>query len=273
MGIEQSDSFIKRWADKQQKLVQQPIISVVIPAYNESYRIPATLLDTCNYLKNSIGQFEVYVVDDGSSDDTALVVNRFASLVPEVKLLQLANNQGKGAAIRAGVLQASGNFILCIDADGATPITELERLLVPIEAGEAEIAFGSRALEADQTRVNAKFHRKMLGRLFNLAVNFILIPNVQDTQCGFKLLKKSTAQFLCSRQKCLNFAFDVEWLYIAHKAQITVKEVAINWTDIPGTKVNVLIDGVRMFTELFKIRSDHASLTPGDYKAYKQSIK
>jgi len=268
MTSNSDSSFIRKWAEKQQKLTQEPILSVVVPAYNEALRIPATLLETSNYLRRAEIQFEICVVDDGSTDSTAEVVKRFSTLVTEVRLIQLSENSGKGAAIKKGLAEARGKLILCIDADGATPIAELDKLLPHIERGKCEIAFGSRAIFDDETEVKASIHRKCLGRIFNLAVNLLLVRGVKDTQCGFKLFSQKAARFLASRQRCNNFAFDVELLHIAQKCEIPFKEVAINWTDIPGTKVNVIRDGLKMFLELFRIRKNHLFIKPADYSEF-----
>jgi len=272
MTSNRDSSFIRKWAEKQQRLTQEPILSVVIPAYNEALRIPATLLETSNYLKQAEIPFEICVVDDGSTDSTAEVVKRFSSLVPEVRLIQLSKNSGKGAAIKKGLKEARGKLILCIDADGATPIAELEKLLPHIESGKCEIAFGSRALFDHETEVKATMHRKCLGRVFNLAVNLLLVRGVKDTQCGFKLFSRKAARFLASKQQCDNFAFDVELLHIAQRCEIPFKEVAINWTDIPGTKVDVVRDGLKMFLELFRIRKNHLSTKPADYTEFSHPV-
>lgn len=230
-----------------------PHLSVVIPAYNEEKRLPRTLESVHAYLADSPWSFEIVVVDDGSDDNTAQVVQDFASARGEetVRLVSYAPNQGKGFAVRTGMLAARGDYLLMNDADGSSPIEEVERLLDAIKG--ADVAIGSRAKEDPTARVNALFYRKTIGNTFNLIVQALLLPGINDTQCGFKLFERRAAQDIFAVARLNGYAFDVELLYIARLRQYRIKEVAINWNNAEGSKVNVLTDSPRMLMEVLGI--------------------
>jgi len=244
-------------------------ISIILPSYNEEDRLPKTLLSVTEYFAARGTPYEVLVVDDGSTDDTPKVVQQFENLAPEVKLLTYPENRGKGYAVRFGVLNAQGKLVLYNDADGATPIEEIERLEEAIASG-AQIAIGSRAMFSRETTVDTLWYRKFLGRIFNGFVNFMVLPGIADTQCGFKLFVRPAAQYLFSRQKAERFSFDVEILFLARKAGYKIAEVPINWTDVPGSKVNLVKDSIHMGFDIIKFRlrdlfgGYNLTETPGD---------
>lgn len=229
-------------------------ISIVIPAYNEELRLRSTLSSVYEYLDKQGFSFEIVVVDDGSQDNTAGVVEEFATTHKEVRLLSYAPNSGKGFAVRTGMLSACGDYVLMNDADGASPIEEIRLLLAAIGEGY-EVAIGSRAKkdEGRKTTVKAHLHRKYMGNTFNLIVQSLLLPGLKDTQCGFKLFTRQCAQDVFSVSRLNGFAFDVEVLYICRLRNYKVKEVPINWTNITGSKVNVFTDSTRMFLDVLKI--------------------
>ncbi len=233
--------------------IPDPDLSIVIPAYNEELRLPRYLEVVTNYLRERGTDYELIVVDDGSSDGTANVVEESRKTDPRLHLIRLPENCGKGAAVRAGMCAARGRLRLFADADGATPIGELERLEQAI-AGGADIAIGSRALQDETTRVVGKVHRKVMGTIFNLMVRAIAIPGIHDTQCGFKLFTSRAAAALFPLQRIDDFGFDVEILYLARKNGLQVIEVPVNWTDVSGTKVKVGRDSFRMFVDIVTIR-------------------
>lgn len=229
-----------------------PQLSIVIPAYNEETRLPATLDSVCRFLGQHGKSFEVVVVDDGSHDGTADVVQNYAKANPEVRLVSYQPNRGKGFAVRTGMLAARGDLLLMNDADGSSPIEEIVRLEHAIADG-ADIAFGSRA-KPDPTRVvQAQAHRKFIGNTFNLIVQSLLLPGLYDTQCGFKMFKRAVARDVFSVNRINGFGFDVEVLYIARKRGYKISEIAINWANVEGSKVNVLIDSPKMFIEVLKV--------------------
>ena len=228
-------------------------LSIVIPAYNEEERLPRTLEETLAFLDQKGFEYEVIVVDDGSSDETAHLVQKFAVNSSRVRLLTYPRNRGKGYAVRLGVLNARGNFVLYADADGATPIEEIERLQDAVDQG-TDVAIGSRAMYSKETQVKTVIHRKILGRVFNGVVNFVVVPGIADTQCGFKMFPRAVAQDIFSRQRSEGFSFDVEVLFLAGKLGYKITEVPINWTNIPGSKVNLVRDSILMLIDVFKFR-------------------
>lgn len=228
-------------------------ISIVIPAYNEECRLPKTLLSIVGYFGRRKLTYEIIVVDDGSRDHTVQQVQQFQIHSPQVKLLSLPQNRGKGFAVRSGVLSARGKLILFNDADGATPIEEIERLENAIHSG-AQVAIGSRALISKDTHVETHWHRIVLGRMFNAVVNFLLLPGIADTQCGFKMFLKPVAHSIFSKQTADRFSFDVEVLFLARKFGYTITEVPVNWVNQPGSKVNLVRDSARMFFDMVKFR-------------------
>ncbi len=234
-------------------------LSIVIPAYNEAQRILPYLQSIVAYLGQRGQPYEILVVDDGSQDDTAAIVERLQSQHQAIRLIRLPTNSGKGHAVRTGMQQAQGTLRLMADADGATPIQEVERLEAAIHNG-ADLAIGSRPLAYRDARykVRVRWHRSVSGNLFNWLVQRLGIPGIRDTQCGFKLFRASVAQDLFA-VSCINgYGFDLELLYIAQRRGYQIAEVPINWADQPGSKVLVLRDGFRMFCELLAVRRNDA---------------
>ena len=234
-------------------------LSIVIPAYNEARRIPSYLQSVATYLAGRGLSYEILVVDDGSSDETAALIEQSATKNPCLRLLRLSHNSGKGAAVRAGMQAAQGALQLFADADGATPIQELERLEAAMNNG-ADLAIGSRTLASRDSRyrVRARLHRTLLGNLFNRIVRRLGIRDIHDTQCGFKLFRQSVAQDLFSVARIDGYGFDLELLYVAQQRSYRVAEVPINWADQPGSKVRVLRDGLAMLREMLAIRQNDA---------------
>ena len=229
-------------------------LSIVIPAFNEEQRLPETLQRITNWLgSKSWDQVEILVVDDGSHDGTA----RFAeSYGRGVRLLKNPGNRGKGYAVRHGMLEASGAWVLYTDADLSAPIEEFDRLCVAATGGNAQVAIGSRAIDRSLVQVHQAAFREYSGRFFNLVMRFATGLPFRDTQCGFKLFRRDAAQAIFSRQKLDGFSFDVEDLYIAKKLAIPVVEVPVRWSNVEGTKVS-LASGLRSFQDLVRIRRLH----------------
>jgi dolichyl-phosphate beta-glucosyltransferase len=196
--------------------------------------------------------FEIVVVDDGSFDGTASLVGEFSADNREVRLISYEQNRGKGFAVRTGVLSATGDVVLVNDADGSSPIEELERLERAINSG-ADIAFGSRNMQQPDAKTETRFDRKHIGNLFNLIVQFLLLPGIRDTQCGFKLFGRHAAQDLFKRSTQDGFAFDVEILLLARLRHYKVTEVPINWHNVDGSKVSVFHDGLKMLLQVLRI--------------------
>lgn len=229
-------------------------LSVIIPAHDEAARILPHLRSIVRFLTSRDRPFEILVVDDGSADDTAVVVRQFGRRVPAVRLLRLPVCSGKGAAVRHGMQAARGRWQLFTDADGATPIEELVRLEQALQSG-ADLAIGSRSLASRRSdfRVEARWHRSLLGSCFNAIVRAGGIRGIADTQCGFKLFERTVAQDLFT-VSCLNgYGFDLELLYIAQRRGYRIAEVPVNWTDQPGSKVRLMRDGLGMLRDLMAI--------------------
>lgn len=228
-------------------------ISIIIPAYNEEKRLPRYLARIFKYLAHNRNVVEVIVIDDGSTDGTSRAVNIMAEQHEQLVLHRIPRNRGKGNAVRTGMGLAKGNIRLFADADGATPIEEIERLLGQISQG-ADVAIGSRALHSYECTVNAKQHRKIIGSIFNLLVRLLTVKGLNDTQCGFKMFTARAADHTFPRQTIHRFGFDIELLYIARKAGFTIAEVPVNWSDVAGSKVSLVKDSIKMFLDLLAVR-------------------
>jgi len=255
---------VAEWLERQGDRGSPVAISIIVPAFNEERRLPPTLIDIIDFFDARGEPYEIIVVDDGSTDETAAVVRKFERLRPQLRLLRIPKNHGKGHSVRTGALNARGALVLFVDADGATPIAEFDRLAAAV-AGGAEVAFGSRALAGDGTRVSTRLHRRLMGRVFNTVVNLLVLPDVADTQCGFKLFTARAAAFLFGHQQCNGFGFDVELLLIARQAGISAREVPVNWTNVAGSKVRLITDSIRMLRDLFIFRVRHRQITPARY--------
>lgn len=213
-----------------------PLISIVIPAYNEEARIGGTLRRLRDYLRTQTYAWEVVVVDDGSRDRTSAVVGEE---MPEARLLRHSPNRGKGATVRTGVLAATGEYVAFIDADMATPIAELPRLVGAIEEG-ADVAVGVRNWpDGRDYRDLEPPLRRAFGRAFNLAVRGLGLSAVRDTQCPFKLFRRAAAQALFGIASVDSIVFDVEILHLARKRGLRVATVPVTWENVAGSRMHV----------------------------------
>ncbi|MGI8743404.1 MAG: dolichyl-phosphate beta-glucosyltransferase [Bryobacteraceae bacterium] len=229
-------------------------LSIVIPAYNEESRLPATLARVSEWMAGRALSFcEIVVVDDGSSDDTAAAVERETRANAALRLLRNPGNRGKGYAVRQGMLNARGEWILYTDADLSTPIEEVEKLYTAALAQQAVVAIGSRALDRSLVSVHQPAIREYSGRFFNLVMRALTGLPFHDTQCGFKLYRSPAGRVVFSRQQLDGFSFDVEDLYIAKHCGLKAIEVPVRWANVEGTKVS-LAQGLRSFSDLIKIR-------------------
>jgi dolichyl-phosphate beta-glucosyltransferase len=229
-------------------------LSIVIPAYNEENRLPATLARLDSYIaKAPWGEAEVLIVDDGSTDGTAALVEDFANISPAVRLVRNPGNRGKGYAVRNGMLAARGEWVLFSDADLSTPIEEVEKLIAKVREANAAGAIGSRALDRKLVTVHQSAFREYSGRFFNLVMRLITGLPYADTQCGFKLFRRDVAHEVFSRVRIPGFGFDVEALFIAQLRRHTIVEVPVRWANAEGTKVTML-NGLQAFTDLLVVR-------------------
>jgi dolichyl-phosphate beta-glucosyltransferase len=228
-----------------------PRWSVVIPAFNEAQRLPPFLERVVAYFEGRDEPYEVIVVDDGSTDGTAELVE--ARDLAMVRVLRLKPNAGKGAAVRAGMLAARGAYRVFADADGATPIEELKRLEPLLVAG-ADVVIGSRVLVDPGVAVTARPHRVMAGRFFNWLVERLGLAGIADSQCGFKAFTAPAAARLFESLSTRGFGFDVELLLLARAAGCRIVEVPVNWADQAGSKIGVLRHGPGMLWQIVLAR-------------------
>jgi dolichyl-phosphate beta-glucosyltransferase len=236
-----------------------PGLSLVVPAYNEEARLHETLPAMWEFLHSRFKTFELIIVDDGSSDGTARVVEEFATDRPGVVLISYRPNRGKGHAVRMGVLRAQGDLILFSDADLATPLEEFDHLLEPIQSGSS-VAIASRGARGAQRVIRQPWYRELAGRCFNLMVQCLAVPGIKDTQCGFKLFPRSVAHDVFARYEEDGFSFDIEVLHIARRLGYPIAEVPVRWMHREGSKVKMSRDVPRMFMALLRIRRRHHHL-------------
>jgi glycosyltransferase involved in cell wall biosynthesis len=225
----------------------------VIPAYNESARLGATLEKVLAYVHAQRWDAEVIVVNDGSRDNTADIVRTITATDPILRLVENPGNRGKGYSVRNGMLNSRGSIVLFSDADLSSPIEEAPKLLKALEEG-ADVAIGSRWLRAETQTQRQPLHRQLFGRIFNLLLRLTLGLKFKDTQCGFKAFKQPAVRGIFPLQRIERWGFDPEILFLARKLGYRVREVSVAWGHSGGTRINPLIDGSRMFTEMLRIR-------------------
>jgi dolichyl-phosphate beta-glucosyltransferase len=228
-------------------------LSIVIPAYNEEKRLPGSLDTILEYIGGRFEFVEVIVVDDGSRDGTSECVRQYATTHAAVRLLQNPGNRGKGYAVRHGMLEAKGDWILFTDADLSAPISEIDRLFTAATSAGADVAIGSRALDRSLIGVHQPASREYAGRVFNFVMRLITGLSFMDTQCGFKLYSSAAARRIFPKQQLDGFGFDVENMFIARLLGIKVVETPVRWNNVEGTKVS-LMNGVDSFLDPFRVR-------------------
>ncbi|MFZ0392564.1 MAG: dolichyl-phosphate beta-glucosyltransferase [Terracidiphilus sp.] len=230
-----------------------PKYTIVIPAYNERARIVPTLEAVVACVRLHRWDAEVVVVNDGSTDNTADLVRRFALNAPEVRLMENPCNRGKGFSVRSGLLHAQGEIVMFSDADLSAPIEEAARLFDAI-AGGADIAIGSRWLATSRQTHRQPMYRQIFGRCFNLLTRMVMRLPYADTQCGFKAFTRDAAQTVFQLMTIERWGFDPEILFIARKRRFRVKEVPVSWAHDARTRISYLRDGLQMLEELAIVR-------------------
>ncbi len=228
-------------------------LSIIVPAYNEERRIRAPLEKIPAYCRQEKISYELLVVDDGSDDKTAQIVRAAATRDSHIRLISQAARSGKGAAVKAGVLASSGELVLFSDADLSTPIEEFGRLRQALGLG-SDIAIGSRVADGARIEVRQHWIRQTMGQTFNLIIRLLLVRGFKDTQCGFKLFRREAAKKIFARSRVAGFAFDVELLVIARRHGFKVQEVPVVWRNSPASKVRIILDPLKMFGDLFRIK-------------------
>ncbi len=229
-----------------------PLMTIIIPAYNEAHRLPQTLPRVLRFIETSAVPLDLIVVDNASTDETPQLVAQMIDDKPYARLLSQPI-PGKGAAVRKGMLAGEGRYLFICDADLAMPIEELPRFYPQNLGGDYDIAIASREAPGAH-RYDEPWYRHLMGRVFNLIVRLLAVPGIQDTQCGFKAFRQEVARDLFRLQQINGWAFDVEVLALARRRGYTILEVGIPWYYGEGSRVNPLADSIRMFWEVVRIR-------------------
>jgi dolichyl-phosphate beta-glucosyltransferase len=231
-----------------------PELSIIIPAFNEERRLPKTLERIHAYLTARRLRAEVIVVDDGSADGTATLVERVRQEYPEVRLASNSRNRGKGFSVRHGMLEARGEIALFTDADLSAPIEEVDQLFAALREGKCDGAIGSRAVDRSLIMVHQSRFREFIGIVFNHAVRWIIGVRFVDTQCGFKAFRREPARIIFEQQRIEGFGFDPEILFLAQRHGLAVVEVPVHWVNDPASKIHVFSDSISMFVALVAVR-------------------
>ena len=250
-----------------------PQLSIVIPAFNESARIEATLDRVMSCVAERGWDAEVLVIDDGSTDTTSEIVKHRMQSHPRLHLIQNPGNRGKGYSVRNGLLQAAGNIVMFTDADLSAPMEEAERLIAAISAG-ADVAIGSRWMDRTRQTIHQPLYRQFFGRCFNWITRTVMGLPFKDTQCGFKAFTRDAAQVIFRLQTIERWGFDPEILFIARKLKYTIREVPVTWGHDERSRMSYLKDGMKMLEDMAVIR---ANFVKGRYEeaiaAFKDTSK
>ncbi len=228
-------------------------LSVVIPAYNEEKRITDTLNSVDGYLEKQSYDYEIVVIDNNSKDKTSEVVRKLEATTVQKSSVVLVKTPGKGAAVKEGILKSTtGDIVMFMDADNATPISEIEKFLPFFDQGY-DVVIGSRYTNPDLVKVHQPFYRIVLSRLSNMLIQFLAVPGIKDTQLGFKAFSSKAAQDIFPLVTVLRWGFDMEVLTIARAKGYKIKEVGVSWTEHGGGHVP-LKAYVESLIDLFKIK-------------------
>jgi len=239
--------------------LSSPFLSIVIPAHNEENRLPRALDQIFSFLKAQDYASEVIVVENGSSDATLAIANEFAKDRPTLRVIHEERN-GKGNAVRRGMLAARGEYRFICDADLSMPIEDLPKFLPPA-LNDFDIAIGSREAKGS-IRYNEPSYRHIGGRAINFAIRSLILPGLNDTQCGFKCFRAATTENLFRKQTLAGWSFDIELLYLARRGKLRIREIPIHWYYDPDSKVNAVRDALRMIGDIFRI---HLNAMRGAY--------
>jgi glycosyltransferase involved in cell wall biosynthesis len=230
----------------------QPVLSIVVPAFNEAARIGESIDKIDNFMRRSRISCELIIVDDGSHDNTADVIRK--TQVKGLRLIRNDHNHGKGYTVRQGVLAASGQYVLFTDADLSAPIEEVDKLLdIAVNEG-VEVVIGSRAVDRSYIEKHQSSFREAGGIVFNYMVRLVLGLQFHDTQCGFKLFHRQKSRRIFEMLTTLGFGFDPELLFLAHREGLAIREEPVRWSHADGSKVSFFRDATRMFFDLVRIR-------------------
>jgi dolichyl-phosphate beta-glucosyltransferase len=234
-------------------MASEPVLSVVVPCFNEEQRLPSTIEQIESYLDATATSYELILVDDGSTDGTRKVMDAAAQHHGSVRIEALPRNRGKGRALAEGIAAARGTEVLITDADLSTPIEELEKLQAALDKG-AGVAIASRALRGSRVEISQPVYRVLMGKAFNLIVQLVLLPGIWDTQCGFKLFRADVAKDAFGALTTDGFGFDPEVLFRAKKRGVRIAEVPVVWRNSAPTKVSPISSSFDMFRHVVRIR-------------------
>jgi len=235
--------------------MNNPFLSVVVPAFNEESRLEESLVKILEYLKSRQFTYEVLIIDDGSSDQTYAIASKYAfeDEGSRLRVHQNEGNKGKGYSVRKGMLESTGRFALLTDTDLSAPIEELEKLEERVFSEEYDIAFGSRDVSGSQVVIHQPWLRENAGKAFNWVVRLLTALPYKDTQCGFKLFKMDSCKDIFRKQRIEKYAFDVEILFVARKWGLTALEVPVVWRHSEDSKVRLFPDAPLTGLDLIRI--------------------
>lgn len=233
--------------------MSKPFLSLILPAHNEAGRLVACLSQVKAFVNAQSYESEVLLVENASTDETLNIAKNFLEVFPQLKIIQL-EQAGKGNAIRTGMLQAEGQYRFMADVDFSMPIEEINKFLPPL-LENPQLAIASREKPGSK-RIGEPFYRHLIGRAFNFLVRLLVLPGIQDSQCGFKCFNAEVAETIFPKQTLDGWSFDVELLCIAREMGFEIREVPITWTYQKGSRMNVLNQSWRMFKDLLLIRSN-----------------
>lgn len=231
--------------------MEAPYLSIIVPAYNEAERIPLTLVDMDKRLSGADFTYEIIVVNDGSTDKTADIVEKMAKTIPHLSLINNAKNQGKGGVVRDGMLAATGKYRLFTDADNSTTIDQFQKMRPFLD--EYGVVIGSRAVKGAKLEPPEPFYRQMLGKGGNLLIQLFNLPGIWDTQCGFKCFTAEAAEKVFRKSRVTGWGFDIEALALARAFKYGIKEVPVHWVNSAGSHVK-LSAYLKVFLENAQIR-------------------
>jgi glycosyltransferase involved in cell wall biosynthesis len=230
----------------------QPVLSIVVPAFNEASRIGESIDKIDSFMRHSSISCELIIVDDGSRDNTSEVIRK--TQVKGLRLIRNDQNHGKGYTVRQGVLAASGQYVLFTDADLSAPIEEVDKLLDVAVKDGVDVVIGSRAIDRSYIEKHQSSWREAGGIVFNFMVRLVLGLRFHDTQCGFKLFHRQRSRRIFELQTTPGFGFDPELLFLANRAGLLIREEPVRWSHAEGSKVSFFRDAIRMFFDLVRIR-------------------
>ena len=228
-------------------------LSLVIPCYNEGFRINNTIDTVTDYLRASGKSYEIIIVDDGSGDDTLAKARTAAEGRSDIRIIDYKPNKGKGNAVREGVLAAEGDLIAFTDADLSAPIEELDKLLAAIDDGAA-VAIGSRAVAHSEIVVHQPLYREIGGKCLNLIIQVFAVPGIHDTQCGFKIFRGAPAKRIFKSSFIDGWGFDIEVLYLARRMGLRIDEIPVRWSHGEGSKISPFRAGLQVLKDIARMR-------------------